>query len=130
MTTPHQESPNGHAGATPPAGDTRVSFTFRAVIGGVEGDLSIENHSAKAVAALVRQLIAAGVQVPSPITWRRTPEGLPICERHQATMDRREKQKDVWHSHKLIDGSGAEVYCRGYADQKLSPGYFIDDSTK
>jgi hypothetical protein len=29
-------------------------------------------------------------------------------------MQRREKQGDVWHSHKVLDEHGTELYCRGY----------------
>jgi hypothetical protein len=125
---PTRQSPAGALSATTSTETpTVVSFTFRAVLGGVEGDLTIQNGSAKAVADRVRQLVAAGVQLAAPATWRRTPEGLPICERHQAVMRDRSKQGDEWHSHKVLDARGNEVYCRGYPDRKLSPGFFIDD---
>jgi len=47
--------------------------------------------------------------------WQRTPTGEPICTRHGVVMARRERQGDVWHSHKVIDQrTGEELYCRGY----------------
>jgi hypothetical protein len=48
------------------------------------------------------------------------PEGEPdpsICPIHHVQMQRREKQGDVWYSHKAIDPeTGAEYWCRGKAE--------------
>ncbi len=57
--------------------------------------------------------------------WARTPEGLPLCPRHQVAMRPREKQGDTWHSHQVPDPrTGASLYCRGYASPS-SPGWEI-----
>jgi hypothetical protein len=40
--------------------------------------------------------------------------GAHICPIHQVKMQRREKQGDVWYSHKAVDPeTGAEFWCRG-----------------
>ncbi len=44
-----------------------------------------------------------------------TPDGKPICPKHGIAMDRRDMQGDVWFSHKVLDASGEEQFCRGYA---------------
>lgn len=55
------------------------------------------------------------IQAQNAATWHTTPEGLPICSKHNAVMQKREKQGDVWHSHKIVDPhTGEEHYCRGY----------------
>jgi hypothetical protein len=47
--------------------------------------------------------------------WRRTPDGLPICAKHNAVMTKREKHSDVWHSHKIVDlRTGEELFCKGF----------------
>jgi len=57
--------------------------------------------------------------------YQRTPDGLPICPKHQAPMDKREKQGDIWHSHKIVDTITGEVlYCRGHPG-KSSPGWDV-----
>ena len=57
--------------------------------------------------------------------FARTPEGLPICPKHNAVMKKREKQGDTWFSHRVIHpSSGEELYCRGYRS-KNSPGFDI-----
>ena len=54
-----------------------------------------------------------------------TAEGLPICPRHGVPMQQRNKQNDVWYSHKMVHPeTGETVYCRGYASAS-SPGYDI-----
>ena len=45
------------------------------------------------------------------VDLQRTPEGLPICPMHGEVMKKREKQGDVWFSHRLGD---SEQFCRGY----------------
>ncbi len=55
-----------------------------------------------------------------------TAEGLPICPKHSVPMQKREKQGDVWYSHKITDPATGEVsYCRGYASPS-SPGYAVE----
>lgn len=52
-----------------------------------------------------------------------TPEGLPICPKHQVPMTKREKQGDIWYSHNM--GPAEEpLYCRGY-EGKNSPGWKV-----
>jgi len=58
-------------------------------------------------------------------TWLRTPEGNPICQRHQVPMVKREKQGDAWYSHQVTDPDGVIHYCRGYASPN-SPGYDLE----
>lgn len=52
----------------------------------------------------------------------RTPDGLPICRKHGAVMDKRERQGDVWFSHKVILGEGREAWCKGRPGAD-SPGW-------
>lgn len=73
--------------------------------------------------ATMRRLAARGY-TPSrePVL---TAEGLPICPRHGVPMQQRNKQNDVWYSHKMVHPeTGETVYCRGYASTS-SPGYDI-----
>jgi hypothetical protein len=65
------------------------------------------------VSRAVGRLPRYGIQ-PAATDWQRTPEGEPLCPKHQVVMQRREKQGDVWHSHKVLDEHGTELYCRGY----------------
>ena len=71
--------------------------------------------------ATMRRLAARGY-TPSrePVL---TAEGLPICPRHGVPMKQRNKQGDLWFSHKMVHPeTGETVYCRGYASAS-SPGY-------
>lgn len=62
---------------------------------------------------------------PAPTEWQRTPEGEPICPVHNVVMQRREKQGDVWHSHKVTGKNGKECYCRGYPHgDESDDGYY------
>ncbi|MCC6607887.1 MAG: hypothetical protein IT327_32075 [Anaerolineae bacterium] len=73
--------------------------------------------------ATMRRLAARGY-TPSrePVL---TAEGLPICPRHGVPMQQRNRQGDIWFSHKLVHPeTGETVYCRGYASAS-SPGYEI-----
>lgn len=54
-----------------------------------------------------------------------TPDGLPLCPKHQAPMRKREKQGDTWYSHQVTGPDGQELYCRGYKS-KSSPGWNVD----
>jgi hypothetical protein len=54
--------------------------------------------------------------------WAYTPDGLPICPRHNAPMKKRERQGDTWFSHVVTGPDGEDCYCRGYKG-KESPGY-------
>jgi hypothetical protein len=58
--------------------------------------------------------------------WPKTPSGEPLCPKHGLAMAKREKQGDVWHSHKSIDSRTGEIlYCRGYATGREGDGYSI-----
>ena len=73
--------------------------------------------------ATMRRLAARGY-TPSrePIL---TAEGLPICPRHGVPMMQRNRNGDLWFSHKMVHPETREtVYCRGYASAS-SPGYDI-----
>jgi hypothetical protein len=73
--------------------------------------------------ATMRRLAARGY-TPSrePVL---TAEGLPICPRHGVPMQQRNRNGDLWFSHKMVHPtSGETVYCRGYAGVS-SPGYDI-----
>lgn len=70
----------------------------------------------------IRDLLRSG---SSGYQW--TPEGLPVCPKHGDVMGKREKQGDVWYSHRVIDPTtGEEHYCRGY-DSKNSPGWSVGE---
>ena len=74
---------------------------------------SPDDQLAQLLAILPRieaSLAAAGYR-PTASDWQRTPEGLPICPIHGEVMKKREKQGDVWYSHRLANG---EQFCRGY----------------
>lgn len=86
-----------------------------------------ENELLEILDIIAAQLkrIAGALEKESSNKWQTTPEGLPICPRHNAVMRRREKQGDVWHSHTIPDPTTGEIlYCRGYAD-KSSRGFDI-----
>ncbi|MAT97767.1 MAG: hypothetical protein CL608_11530 [Anaerolineaceae bacterium] len=73
--------------------------------------------------ATMRRLAARGY-TPSrePVL---TAEGLPICPRHGVPMQQRNRNGDLWFSHKMVHPeTGETVYCRGYASAS-SPGYEI-----
>ncbi len=54
-----------------------------------------------------------------------TAEGLPVCPRHGVPMQQRNRNGDLWFSHKMVHPeTGETVYCRGYAGAS-SPGYDI-----
>jgi hypothetical protein len=63
---------------------------------------------------LIHSLLDRGYR-PPPQDWARTPDGLPICLKHQAVMRLREKQGDSWHAHRVRTESGQELWCRGFA---------------
>ena len=57
--------------------------------------------------------------------YQWTAEGLPICPRHGEVMQRREKQGDIWYSHRVIDpDTGEECWCKGRPG-KDSPGWDV-----
>ena len=80
-----------------------------------------ENEQIIVLLTEIRDLLRGG---NSSFQW--TPEGLPICPKHGDVMSKREKQGDVWYSHRVLDGHGQEHYCRGY-DSKKSPGWLVGE---
>jgi len=53
--------------------------------------------------------------------YQYTPEGSPICPRHNVPMVKREKQGDIWYSHNVGTEQDPQ-WCRGY-EHKNSPGF-------
>lgn len=89
--------------------------------------MMVESDDPK-IAELIKQLNSWGFRPDSSgDTWLRTPEGLPICSRHGAVMNKREKQGDTWFSHSVIDSHGEKHFCRGYKSPS-SPGWDIVDA--
>jgi hypothetical protein len=75
------------------------------------------------VANMVRRLEQGRYRPSRELAY--TAEGLPICPRHDMPMQKRQKQGDVWFSHKVTDpNSGEVIYCRGYASPS-SPGFDV-----
>jgi len=76
----------------------------------------------------ILERIAQALENQTPHQYRYTPEGNPICPRHNVPMRKREKQGDTWYSHTVTDPvTGESLYCRGYAS-KNSPGWNIQES--
>lgn len=57
--------------------------------------------------------------------WQRTPDGLPICGKHQIAMTARSKQGQSWYSHRIILETGEERYCRGYNTGRPDDGFHV-----
>ena len=75
------------------------------------------------IAGMVRRLEQRHYRPSRELSY--TAEGLPFCPRHGVPMQKREKQGDLWFSHKVTDPTSGEVsYCRGYASPS-SPGFDI-----
>jgi hypothetical protein len=83
-----------------------------------------ENETLERIAAAI-ETMAAAMHARDARTYTWTPEGLPICPRHQVVMKERKKQGDTWYSHRITAANGDELFCRGYAG-KNSPGFDID----
>lgn len=64
----------------------------------------------------------AAYAAPAPAQWQTLPDGTPLCPKHNVPMRKREKQGDLWWSHRVFDADGTEVFCKGYHG-KDSPGY-------
>ncbi len=112
--------PNGSGGPI------QIRARFKGQLRGFTLDVQTEPFDYRRLDAVLGHLSDMGFAPDRPaVVWSTTPDGLPICPKHGAPMRRREKQGDEWHSHKLINGHGEEVYCRGY-DGPDSPGYRVD----
>ena len=76
---------------------------------------------------IIDRLLSRGYRPPAT-DWPRTPDGLPLCPKHQAVMTLREKQGDSWHSHRIVTAHGKELWCRGFAQgDKEADGYFVEE---
>jgi len=65
--------------------------------------------------ALMAVLVKKGYRSANATNeWPKGPDGSPLCLKHNAVMQERSKQNDVWYSHRLLTKSGEERYCRGY----------------
>lgn len=57
----------------------------------------------------------------------QSPEGLPICTRHNEVMRLRQKQGADWYSHKMINDNGEILWCKGRAGAD-SPGWDVNQA--
>lgn len=64
----------------------------------------------------------ASYAAPAPAQWQTLPDGTPLCPKHNIPMRKREKQGDLWWSHRVFNSDGEELFCKGYHG-KDSPGY-------
>jgi len=78
----------------------------------------------------ILERIAQALENQTTHQYQYTPEGNPICPRHNVPMRKREKQGDTWYSHTITDPvTGESLYCRGYAS-KNSPGWNIIENSQ
>lgn len=90
-----------------------ITVNVNAVCEGYNVGITFELDTLKALPAALKRLRSYGI-VPTATDWQRTPEGLPICQKHGVAMQERQKQGDTWYSHKVTTPDGKECYCRGY----------------
>jgi hypothetical protein len=57
---------------------------------------------------------------------RTTPDGTPLCPKHNVPMRKREKQGDAWYSHN-VGTEERPLWCKGYAGTD-SPGWHYGNS--
>lgn len=69
-------------------------------------------------------LDTASYAAPAPAQWQTLPDGTPLCPKHNVPMRKREKQGDLWWSHRVFNADGEELFCKGY-HAKDSPGYEV-----
>lgn len=81
----------------------------------------VYHTTARRLGRVRRQVDRLGLR-PEPRDVALTPEGLPICPRHEVVMKLREKQGDSWYSHMMKGPRGEELWCRGHAGPD-SPGW-------
>lgn len=81
---------------------------------GVDVELDVLDAELATIDTLVTTLLAKGYR-PRAGEWPKGPGGNPLCVRHGGVeMQAREKQGDMWYSHKVITTQGEELYCRGF----------------
>ncbi len=81
---------------------------------GVPVDIELGPTEVDRLDTYITRLLQGGFRAPAH-PWPRSPEGLPICSKHQAVMPAREKQGDTWYSHRVVTADGVELFCRGFA---------------
>ena len=58
--------------------------------------------------------------------FETTPDGTPICPKHNVPMRKREKQGDSWYSHNM-GTEDTPIWCKGYR-HRTSPGWELGNS--
>ena len=90
--------------------------------------ITLADEEKEQLHGIIQRLMDRGYRPPAS-EWPRTPEGLPLCPKHQAVMTLREKQGDAWHSHRVVTPDGTERWCRGFAHgDKDSDGFLAEHS--
>ena len=76
----------------------KVTLRLTGVMHGLDVTIACEVDVRKLDASL-RYLISQGLEpTPRPLVFDIAPNGRPICPRHRAVMEEREKQGDRWYS--------------------------------
>jgi hypothetical protein len=91
---------------------------------GVDVELDVLDAEIGTLDTLVHTLLTHGYR-PRAGAWPKGPSGAPLCLKHGGIeMQTRERQGDVWYSHKIVTGQGEEWYCRGVPyGPKAQDGY-------
>jgi hypothetical protein len=77
-------------------------------------EIDLLEEEAGDVDTLLASMLQRGYR-PQSGEWPKGPGGGPLCLKHGGIeMQQRERQGDVWYSHKIVTGAGEELYCRGY----------------
>jgi hypothetical protein len=69
--------------------------------------------------------LALSAPIATADAWPTLHDGTPMCPKHMVPMRLRERQGDKWWSHKVTNGNGDELYCKGYK-AKDSLGYDVE----
>lgn len=81
---------------------------------GIDVELDLLDATVGDIDTMVHTLLTQGYR-PRAGAWPTGPSGAPLCLKHGGVeMQTRERQGDVWHSHKVTGPHGEELYCRGY----------------
>ena len=76
-------------------------------------EIDLLEEEAQTVDTLLAAMLQRGYR-PRAGEWPTGPSGAPLCLKHGGIeMQQRERQGDVWHSHKVITEQGDDLYCRG-----------------
>lgn len=82
-----------------------MKITLCGRIDGIRCQIEFDLEKSEALPGAIRKLRRDGLTTDDVVS----PSGKPICPIHGCEMDKREKQGDVWYSHKLPTGE----HCRG-----------------